>query len=190
MGVFCHLSLAFAFPIVFIFSNVDAENLRQRIFKGIDDGPCSFEQYRCLDNQCIPRNKLCNGRYDCVDNSDEGYCSTYSSDCPNHRAFFCGRSSSGLCIPMSWKCDGHKDCYNGEDEEPEQCGLSPGSAFSSCVMNFFFSIFFQKRPVSSQLKTFFGDGLNSGLGHKFFGPRLVRTRNFGVCSRKDNNEVS
>ncbi|CAL1274603.1 unnamed protein product [Larinioides sclopetarius] len=114
---FFYLSLAFAFETLFIFSNVDAENLRQRIFKG-DDGLCGFDQYRCLNNKCIHRTEMCNGRNNCGDNSDEEYCSTYKNRCPSHRPFFCG-TYRDKCINLSWKCDGNKDCSSGNDEE--QC---------------------------------------------------------------------
>ncbi|GBN27743.1 hypothetical protein AVEN_198856-1 [Araneus ventricosus] len=117
MSVSWNLLLALAFATVFIFRNVDAENLRQRIFKG-GDGPCSFDQYRCLNNKCVLRTAMCNGRNDCGDNSDEDYCS-YSNNCPTHRSFFCGKSNNyyDRCIPLSWKCDGWKDCPSGKDEE-------------------------------------------------------------------------
>ncbi|CAL1274611.1 unnamed protein product [Larinioides sclopetarius] len=120
MCVFCHFMLFSAFAVVFIFNYVDAENLRQRIFKG-NDGLCNFDQYKCLNNKCVHRNDLCNGRNDCGDNSDEEHCSTYMNGCPSHRSFSCSRNSNyyDRCIPLSWKCDGRKDCSNGKDEE--QC---------------------------------------------------------------------
>ncbi|GBN00823.1 hypothetical protein AVEN_208718-1 [Araneus ventricosus] len=108
MSVSCHLLLALAFATVFLFSNVDAENLRQRICKG-HDGPCSFDQYRCLNNKCVQRTEMCNGRNDCGDNSDETYCS-HRGNCPTHRSFFCGKNNNYVdrCFPLSWKCDGER----------------------------------------------------------------------------------
>ncbi|GBL69053.1 hypothetical protein AVEN_241844-1 [Araneus ventricosus] len=78
MSVSCRLFLALAFAAVFIFSNVDAETLRQRICKG-DNGPCSFDQFKCLNNKCVQRTDICNGRNDCGDNSDENYCCKYKT---------------------------------------------------------------------------------------------------------------
>ncbi|GBN27747.1 hypothetical protein AVEN_198860-1 [Araneus ventricosus] len=127
MSVSCHLLLALAFATVYIFSNVDAENLCQSISKG-GDGPCSFDQYRCLNNKCVHRTDMCNGRNDCGDNSDENYCS-YSNSCPTHRSFFCGTNTYDRCIPMSWKCDGWKDCPSGKDEaecHEDYENLTPG----------------------------------------------------------------
>ncbi|GFT12389.1 uncharacterized protein NPIL_626631 [Nephila pilipes] len=88
------------------------KNLRQRLFRSNER--CNFYQYRCLNNDCIERTQLCNGRYDCTDNSDEGFCD-YSGYCPDHRAFMC-HNHQRKCIPLNWICDGILDCYDGADE--------------------------------------------------------------------------
>ncbi|CAL1274601.1 unnamed protein product [Larinioides sclopetarius] len=87
---FFYFLLTFAFETVFIFSNVDADNLRRRIFKG-DNEPCDFDQYRCLNNKCICRTDLCDGINNCGDNSDEdNCCEDYENLCPSllHKARF------------------------------------------------------------------------------------------------------
>lgn len=33
-----------------------------------------LKQFECDNGRCIPYSKVCNGRNDCVDNSDEKYC--------------------------------------------------------------------------------------------------------------------
>ena len=37
-------------------------------------GPCGAGKAKCLNGQCIPRDFLCDGDYDCADNSDELNC--------------------------------------------------------------------------------------------------------------------
>jgi hypothetical protein len=32
---------------------------------------CEDDQYLCNDGQCIPRNLICDGSYNCLDGSDE-----------------------------------------------------------------------------------------------------------------------
>ncbi|GFY18745.1 uncharacterized protein TNCV_2399651 [Trichonephila clavipes] len=103
-----------------------SETVRRRLFRLNDE--CNFDQYQCLNGVCVSRNKLCNGRNDCGDNSDEQYCST-SGSCPKHREFLCDRNynSYSKCIPTSWKCDGIKDCTYGTDER--ECKLSTSPSF-------------------------------------------------------------
>jgi hypothetical protein len=35
---------------------------------------CTPDEYRCVDDTCIPREKLCDREYDCVDAADETNC--------------------------------------------------------------------------------------------------------------------
>lgn len=32
---------------------------------------CPFEQFKCANGQCVPKNLVCDGNYDCEDKSDE-----------------------------------------------------------------------------------------------------------------------
>ena len=57
---------------------------------------------------CIPLTKLCNGANDCIDNTDEKYCS-----CKKHE-FEC---DNGQCIEKGWLCDGNDDCGDRSDEQ-------------------------------------------------------------------------
>ncbi|KAM3619928.1 uncharacterized protein V6R79_015960 [Siganus canaliculatus] len=117
--------------------------------------PACDEQlhFRCNDDSCIPRLKVCDGHRDCKDGSDEHGCgqlckkeefSCGSKQCIPLRLLCdgvddCGDGSdeascqnctgfwcgpSDSCVPRNRLCDGRSDCKNGRDESPELCGSS------------------------------------------------------------------
>ncbi|XP_023033668.1 vitellogenin receptor [Drosophila willistoni] len=73
--------------------------------------------HRCFSGDCIDLSKLCDGRADCLDASDE---TTQLCDkiwCPGY-SFRC---NYGACISSTAVCDGHKDCMDGSDEQRWFC---------------------------------------------------------------------
>ncbi|XP_075118337.1 complement factor I-like [Leptodactylus fuscus] len=68
---------------------------------------CNEDQFSCVNEKCIDRNRTCNGQNDCGDLSDELCC----TECANR--FHC---KSDTCIPREYMCNGEVDCITGEDE--------------------------------------------------------------------------
>ncbi|CAG7727948.1 unnamed protein product [Allacma fusca] len=89
---------------------------------GIDDSDerdcrevngCHWTQNTCrLGNQCIPRNKICDGKKNCEDGSDEERCDD-GSRC-HWSKFQCHDKSE--CIPGYFYCDDVTQCSDGSDE--------------------------------------------------------------------------
>jgi len=76
---------------------------------------CKKGEFRCSsDGTCIPEEKKCDKRRDCIDNSDENdeICGK-SLPCDLLIHFDCDNA----CIDKSLQCDGKKDCKDGRDEE-------------------------------------------------------------------------
>ena len=71
--------------------------------------PC--DGFTCVsDGVCLPAEKQCNKRKDCVDNSDEQDCTL---ECAENQ-FKCFNNRT--CLHVAWKCDGDNDCSDGSDE--------------------------------------------------------------------------
>jgi len=102
-----------------------------------------YPGFRCDNGACIYRRKVCDGRSQCADNSDEKYCAFHlcqtmlgsfvnvprdlldpSGDCRKCDYNSKGdgwRCNNAKCILQAWKCDGSKDCSDGSDEEEPLC---------------------------------------------------------------------
>ena len=87
---------------------------------------CTSQHYQCADESCIPLVFLCDGIYQCLDQSDETNCTTqckkYNTDtflipfasCYCSQSYFLCRS--GQCIHINSVCNGREDCQDGSDE--------------------------------------------------------------------------
>ncbi|NXN33350.1 CFAI factor, partial [Nycticryphes semicollaris] len=74
---------------------------------------CSEEEFHCVNKNCIPLNKTCDGINDCGDLSDELCC----GECRGN-SFHC---RSNICIPNKHVCNKEMDCLTGEDEARVLC---------------------------------------------------------------------
>ncbi|CAG9563555.1 unnamed protein product [Danaus chrysippus] len=86
-----------------------------------DDGgchiSCSKEFFSCQTScKCIPMEKRCDGKVDCVDAEDEAGC-TPSCDEHDNRTICL---NTRVCIAIEWICDGDNDCDDFSDET--HCG--------------------------------------------------------------------
>ena len=78
-----------------------------------DEEPACLEgeEWKCADGLCIPREKRCDGHFNCYDHSDEANC----NPCPLSEGYFhCGNETS--CLDPSKRCNGIFDCWDGSDE--------------------------------------------------------------------------
>lgn len=70
----------------------------------------------CKSGGVLDMRRICDGRIDCYDGSDEIYDLCYRTLCPMGTF----RCQYGACVDKSKKCNGIRDCADGTDEE--QCG--------------------------------------------------------------------
>ncbi|RWS13478.1 low-density lipoprotein receptor-related protein 2-like protein, partial [Dinothrombium tinctorium] len=85
-------------------------------------GQCSRNEATCSNGECISREFVCDGDYDCTDKSDELTCTSRCE--PNE--FQC--ENRAKCILKVWRCDGDDDCGDGSDEK----GCEPAAPGSPC----------------------------------------------------------
>ncbi|XP_062138201.1 putative vitellogenin receptor isoform X1 [Drosophila sulfurigaster albostrigata] len=74
---------------------------------------CNADQFQCRNGGCILQAKMCDGRSDCTDNSDELECD-YKL-CREPHWFPCAQPH-GACLAKELKCNGIENCPGGEDE--------------------------------------------------------------------------
>ncbi|XP_074655735.1 basement membrane-specific heparan sulfate proteoglycan core protein-like [Tubulanus polymorphus] len=78
-----------------------------------EPGDCDpAHEARCTNRQCIAKDYVCDGDYDCADRSDEANCVRNKVCYPNE--FMC---TNGKCVQKIWWCDGDDDCGDKSDEK-------------------------------------------------------------------------
>ena len=76
--------------------------------------PSSFQ---CKSGECISNERLCDGKDDCRDGSDETVEVCSFLKCPEY-SFRCGY---GACVAGVAACNGYRDCKDGSDEINSIC---------------------------------------------------------------------
>ncbi|XP_077299244.1 uncharacterized protein LOC143920292 [Arctopsyche grandis] len=71
---------------------------------------CTTDEWKCVNHLCIPKNKYCDGEFNCYDRSDEIECNS----CDLAQNFHCGNKTS--CLDNSKQCNGVLDCWDASDE--------------------------------------------------------------------------
>ena len=82
---------------------------------------CDAEQFRCDDGTCIDEARVCDGRTDCADDSDENNCHVVAPCSADE--FQCG-GATGACISRMRVCDDVMDCEDGSDESHKIAGCA------------------------------------------------------------------
>ncbi|XP_052124491.1 basement membrane-specific heparan sulfate proteoglycan core protein isoform X6 [Frankliniella occidentalis] len=78
---------------------------------------CGAHEATCSSGECIAKSQVCDGNYDCSDQSDEMRCNPDGCE-PNE--FQCDNKK---CVMKTWRCDSDDDCGDGSDER--NCATNP-----------------------------------------------------------------
>ncbi|CAI9742241.1 mucin-2-like isoform X1 [Octopus vulgaris] len=75
---------------------------------------CKGNEFVCGSGKCISNEFVCDGMFDCLDQTDEMDCQIKCSG----NEFAC---DSGRCIPAKFSCDGEFDCGPGDRSDESNC---------------------------------------------------------------------
>ncbi|PNF14537.1 hypothetical protein B7P43_G15031, partial [Cryptotermes secundus] len=78
---------------------------------------CRLHEATCSNGECISKQAVCDGKFDCSDGSDELRCNPHGCE-PNE--FRCDNKK---CVLKTWRCDSEDDCGDGSDES--SCATNP-----------------------------------------------------------------
>lgn len=76
------------------------------------------DTFTCTSGKCIPFDQLCDGAFNCDDNSDETEAVCLKAYCPS----FGFRCRYGACISKDNRCNNMINCVDGSDEDIITCG--------------------------------------------------------------------
>ncbi|CAE1329893.1 unnamed protein product [Acanthosepion pharaonis] len=92
------------------------------ILDTILNGICKWNQFRCINGQCIDFHLKCDNIKQCKDGSDEQYCGEKTTVQPGRCTWDQFRCDNGQCIQAFLRCDRLWHCKDGSDEQ--NCSVS------------------------------------------------------------------